>query len=85
LLEIKEKFEQGKINAICFFSPSGVEEFLKKFDDFSQDKIKVAAIGQTTARCAEENNLRLDFVSTKPIAKDFAFELTSFLQAETRA
>ncbi len=80
LLEIKEKFERGKFDAICFFSPSGVEGFLKKFEDFSQGKIKIAAIGQTTARYVEENNLRVDFVAEKPTAKDFANELTSYLR-----
>lgn len=79
LLEIKEKFERGKFDAICFFSPSGVKEFLKKFESFSQGEIKIAIIGKTTARCVEENKLRVDFVAAKPIAKDFAFELTDFL------
>ncbi|HXG85135.1 MAG TPA: uroporphyrinogen-III synthase [Pyrinomonadaceae bacterium] len=79
LLVIKEKFERGKFDAICFFSPSGVEEFLKKFESFSQGEMIIAVIGQTTARCVEENNLRVDFISAKPNAKDFAFELTDFL------
>lgn len=82
LLEIKEKFERGKIEVICFFSPSGVEEFLKKIDGFSQGEIKIAAIGQTTAQCVEENNLRVDFISGKPSAKDFANELISYLRKE---
>lgn len=85
LLELKEKFERGKFDAICFFSPSGVEEFLRKFTGFSQGEIKIAAIGETTARFISENNLRVDFVSAKPAAKDFAVSLTNFLRAETRA
>ncbi len=81
-IEIKEKFDCGKIDAVCFFSPSGVEEFLKKFDGFSQGKIKIAAIGQTTARFVEEKNLRVDFVSAKTSATDFAAEFTSYLRKE---
>jgi len=80
LLEVKEKCGRGKFDAVCFFSPSGVEEFLRKFDGFSQGEIKIAAIGQTTARCVEENNLRVDFVSAKPTAKEFANELSDFLR-----
>jgi uroporphyrinogen-III synthase len=79
LIEIKEKFERERIGAICFFSPSSVEDFLKKFEDFAQGEVKIAAIGQTTAQFIKENNLRADFVSTKPAANDFAFELKTYL------
>ncbi len=80
LVEIKEKFQREKIGAICFFSPSGVESFLRKFENFSQNKIKVTAIGKTTARFAKQSHLRLDFVSAKPSAKDFADEFISYLR-----
>lgn len=80
LFEIKEKFKRGKIQAICFFSPTGVEEFLRKFENFSQNEIKIAVIGQTTARCVEGSKLRVDFISAKPSARDFATELTDFLK-----
>ena len=79
LFGLKEKCERGQIDVICFFSPSGVEGFLNKFEDFKQREIKIAAIGETTARFISENNLRVDFISAKPAAKDFAFELINFL------
>ncbi len=82
LIEIKEKFAHGKIGAICFFSPSGVEEFLKQFENFAQGDIKISAIGETTANFIEAKKLRADFVAAKPTAKDFANELTSFLRKE---
>jgi len=77
-VEVKQKFEREKIVAVCFFSPSGVEGFLGKFENFSQNNLKVAAIGKTTARCAVDNNLRVDFVSAKSSATDFAVELADF-------
>lgn len=80
LIEIKENFSRGKIAAICFFSPSGVENFLEKFGNFSQGEIKIAAIGKTTARFAESRNLRTDFVSAKTTAKGFALELINYLR-----
>jgi uroporphyrinogen-III synthase len=80
LFEIKEKLESGKISAICFFSPSGVEGFLGNFEEFSQGEIKIAAIGKTTARFIEEKKLRVDFVSKKATAEDFAAELVSYLR-----
>ncbi|MCA1638541.1 MAG: uroporphyrinogen-III synthase, partial [Acidobacteria bacterium] len=80
LIEIKEKLANEKINVVCFFSPSAVERFLSKFEKFLQNKIKVAVVGKTTANFAEANNLRVDFVSTKPSADDFAALLGNFLR-----
>ncbi len=56
-----------------------MEGFLKRFEGFSQCKIKIAVIGKTTARCAEENNLKVDFISASPAANDFAKGLVKFL------
>ncbi|HSK70757.1 MAG TPA: uroporphyrinogen-III synthase [Pyrinomonadaceae bacterium] len=78
--KIKRKFAEREIAAVCFFSPSGVEEFLAKFEDFSQDDAKIASIGQTTAKFIEENNLRVDFIAAKPSAKTFADGLAEYLR-----
>lgn len=83
IVEIKEKFERDEISAVCFFSPSGVESFLRKFENFSQSEIKIAVIGKTTARFIKEKNLRVDFVSAKTSATDFAAEFTSYLRKES--
>ncbi len=78
-IKIKGKLMNGKIGVICFFSPSSIERFLSMFENFLQGKIKVAIIGKTTAHYAEASNLRVDFVSPKPSATDFAIELADFL------
>lgn len=80
--KIKEKLENKIFAAVCFFSPSGVEEFLKRFEDFYQNNIKIAAIGKTTAKYAREKRLRVDFVSDKPTAEDYAFGLIEYLRKE---
>lgn len=80
LIEIKEKITRGEIDAICFFSPSGAEEFAKIFEGFLQGEIKIAAIGETTRQFIEANNLRVDFISEKPNAKDFAADLIKYLR-----
>ena len=80
IFAVKEKFARGAIGAICFFSPSGAEEFLKRFENFAQGEIKIAAVGETTARFIEANNLRANFVSPHPTAKDFALKLIEFLK-----
>lgn len=78
--KIKRKFTEKEIAAVCFLSPSGVEGFLAKFEDFSQDDVKIASIGQTTAKFIEENNLKVDFIAAKPSAKVFAEGLTEYLR-----
>lgn len=79
---IKKKLKSGKIAAACFFSPSGVEGFLEKSAEFEQSKIKIAAIGKTTAQFIKERNLRVDFIAENPTAEDFANGLINYLRKE---
>lgn len=87
ILEISELFEASEIEAICFFSPSGAESFSGEFSEQFSQNVKIAVIGKTTAQFFEKQNLRVDFVSTKSTAKDFAESLIEYLenQAEARA
>jgi len=72
IAEIKEKLRERTIAWICFFSPSGIENFTKAFDVTSLNKVKIAAIGETTARRAAEEKLKVDFISARANAGDFA-------------
>ncbi len=78
--EIGEKLRRGEIEWICFFSPSGVEIFVKKFGETSLNKVKIAAIGTTTAKKAAESHLKVEFVSPKVNAEDFAFGLIDYIK-----
>jgi uroporphyrinogen III methyltransferase/synthase len=78
--EIREKLRGDRIDWICFFSPSGIESFLKTFGDFSLNEIKIAAIGATTAKKAAAENLKVEFISPKASAEDFAFGLIEYLK-----
>lgn len=78
--EIGEKFSKNEIDWIVFFSPSGIESFVKTFGGFPIDNIKIAAIGLTTAGKAVENNLKVEFVSSKANTADFAFELIDYIR-----
>ena len=80
---IREKLRLGEIEWICFFSPSAVESFLKTFGDFSLNEIKIAAIGATTAKKAAAENLKVEFVSPKASAEDFAFGLIEYLRQDS--
>ncbi len=74
--ELKQKLSRQKIDFICFFSPSGVKNFLKVFDEFEQKETRIAAIGTTTAARIEELGFRVNFTASN--AKDFAFEFCKF-------
>ncbi len=78
--EINQKLSKNEIAWICFFSPTGIESFVKTFDRFSLKKIKIAVIGATTAKKAAENNLKSEFISPKANAEDFAFGLIGFIK-----
>ena len=80
--KVRERLRRGEIDWICFFSPSGVESFLKTFGDFAPDEIKIAAIGATTAKKAAAKNLKVEFVSPKACAEDYAFGLIEYLKNE---
>ena len=78
--EIREKLRRGEIDWICFFSPSAVESFLKRFGVFSLNEIKIAVIGATTAKKAAAENLKVEFISPRARAEDFAFGLIDYIK-----
>lgn len=77
---IGSKLDTEEIKAVCFFSPSSVGNFLKKFRGFQPEKISVAVIGKTTANFARDAKLRVDFVSSNPNSEIFAHELAEYLR-----
>lgn len=77
--ELRERFAQDEITAICFFSPSQAESFIRKFGAEILNQTLVATIGKTTARFLERQKLTVNFVSSKATAEDFAVELVSYL------
>ncbi len=70
--EVKKKLRRQQIDWICFFSPSGIESFINALSETSLNNVKIAAIGETTASRAAEKKLRVDFISAKANAEDFA-------------
>lgn len=78
--KITVSFESSMIEAVCFFSPSGAESFISEFGTEFLHQTKIAAIGKTTADFFEKRNLKIDFVSPKATAKDFAESLIKYLK-----
>lgn len=77
---IREEIEKGEITAACFFSPSAAESFIEQFGAEILHQTKLAVIGKTTAEFFERQNLKVDFVSSKAAAEDFAVELIKYLK-----
>lgn len=78
--EISERLVKNEVEWICFFSPSGVESFVRKFGKASLNKVKIASIGATTAKNIAENDLNIKFISSKANSSAFAFELIEHIK-----
>ena len=77
---VKERFRKHEIDWVCFFSPSGVESFTKLFGSVDLSDPAAAAIGETTARSAAEAGFRVEFVSPRARAGEFAAGLAAFIK-----
>lgn len=77
---VRNRFENARIAAVCFFSPSAAESFLEQFDAALLHRTVIATIGKTTADFFERRGLRVDFVSSKAETKEFASELAKYLK-----
>lgn len=72
--DLDGRLSRREIDWICFFSPSGVDEFTRFFGDISR-KAAVAAIGSTTADAARKAGISVEFISPVAEAEGFAKSL----------
>lgn len=79
--DIKSRFEKNEIERVCFFSPSGVESFIKTFAAEDYADVKGAAIGETTAHRAREAGIYIDFISQRATAEHFAGGLAAYIKS----
>lgn len=77
-IDLKEKLSRREIKLTCFFSPSGVDEFVKLFGEARQNTV-AAAIGSTTADAARKAGLSVEFVSPIAEAEGFAKSLVEHI------
>jgi uroporphyrinogen-III synthase len=77
---VKAGLETDDIGWACFFSPSGVNGFLAHFGGEGVAKVKAAAIGETTARRADEVGLDVSFISERANAEDFATGFAAYIR-----
>ena len=76
--DIRRRLEKREIDWACFFSPSAVEAFEKRFGTAA---VNVAAIGNITATRARELGFRVDLVASRATNEVFAKELIDWLRA----
>ena len=73
---LKKKIEElsgnGEIYVACFFSPSGVESFARQFGAEMLGKMRLAAIGKTTAKPLSDLGFSVDLVPDAPTMGDLA-------------
>ena len=67
--DVRDRLASGEIEWTCFFSPSSVEAFEKRFGAVD---VNVAAIGETTAARARELKYRVGLVASKATNEVFA-------------
>jgi uroporphyrinogen-III synthase len=77
--EIREKIETGSVSIACFFSPSGVDSFDDQFGAEVLGAVRIAAIGQTTAKALRDRGLEVDVVASNPEGSLFAADVLKYL------
>lgn len=70
-----------KYDMLVFFSPSDIESLFKNFPQFKQDKTRIAAFGQTTAKAVEDAKLRIDVMAPSPKAPSMSMAIEQYIQA----
>ena len=68
---LRLRLSNGEFDLVFFFSPSGVERFDELFDVAARNA-KAAAIGTTTGDAAKKAGFRVEVVSSRSNADDFA-------------
>jgi uroporphyrinogen-III synthase len=77
--DVRLRLINGEFDVVCFFSPSGVERFIELFSNAAACA-PAAAIGSTTADAAKNAGLRVEFVSPRSTADDFAGGLVEHIR-----
>lgn len=70
-----------KYDMLVFFSPSDIESLYKNFPSFKQEKTRIAAFGQTTAKAVEDAKLTIDVMAPTPKAPSMSMAIEQYMQA----
>jgi len=78
----EEEVKTFDYDMLIFFSPTGIKSLTKNFPDFKQGDVKIAAFGPATAKCVEEEGLRLDLLAPTPKNPSMTSALKDFLKTQ---
>ncbi len=73
-----EKIENNDYEMLIFTSPSGIQRFVKLVNKNLLPKIRIACIGETTAKAAIENNIEPKVVATTSSASGLFESIINF-------
>lgn len=76
----QNRLRRNEIAWACFFSPSGVDSFIDHFGGEDLEKVKAAAIGETTASRAKEVGLDVPFISARSNTEDYATGFAAYVK-----
>lgn len=71
-----------KYDCLVFYSPSGIESLFKNFPDFIQGDTRIATFGPTTAKAAEDANLRVDISAPTPQAPSMTMAIEHYISGK---
>ena len=71
-----------KYDCLVFYSPSGIESLFKNFPDIEQGETRIATFGPTTAKAAEQANLRIDISAPTPQAPSMTMAIEHYIQGK---
>lgn len=71
-----------KYDCLVFYSPSGIESLFKNFPDFVQGETRIATFGPTTAKAAEQADLRVDISAPTPQAPSMTMAIEHYIQGK---
>lgn len=79
--EIRRRLHKGEIDWMCFFSPSGIDNFLSVIGAEDARETRTAVIGNTTGRKAKEAGFKVAFISPHASADSFATGLVEYIKS----
>jgi uroporphyrinogen-III synthase len=69
-----------KYDCLVFYSPSGIESLFKNFPDFVQGNTRIATFGPTTAKAAQDADLRVDINAPTSKAPSMTMAIEQYIQ-----
>jgi len=64
---------------LVFFSPSGIKSLFENFPNFTQNGIKIASFGTSTAKAAKQAGLNLDVKAPTPEAPSMTMAIEQYI------